>query len=202
MKKYRPYTMTTWDRMVFLKQATERIAKQGLEGAFIECGVWRGGNLLIMRDVLASRHIPAQRIYGFDTFAGMTKPDDRDRKICNNEPALPTWGSQQRGEHNEWCFAPIEDVQKVVPDVTLIKGDVLETIPASLPEKIALLRVDVDWYEPTKHILTHALPRMVKGGCIIFDDYGSWAGARKAIDECLPGAKLTLIDQASAYLFV
>ena len=58
-----------------------------------------------------------------------------------------------------------------------------ETIPATLPEKIAILRLDTDWYESTRHELEHLYPRLVDGGVLIIDDYGYWDGARKAVDE-------------------
>ncbi|MBV1831309.1 hypothetical protein HNW77_11720 [Komagataeibacter sp. AV436] len=51
------------------------------------------------------------------------------------------------------------------------------------PEKIAVLRLDTDWYESTRHELEHLYPRLVPGGVLIIDDYGYWAGARKAVDE-------------------
>ena len=58
-----------------------------------------------------------------------------------------------------------------------------DTIPKNLPEKIALLRLDTDWYESTKHELIHLFPRLVPGGVLIIDDYGFWKGARQAVDE-------------------
>ena len=64
-----------------------------------------------------------------------------------------------------------------------IEGKVEDTIPASAPEKIALLRLDTDWYESTKHEMTHLFPRLASKGILIIDDYSCWDGARKAIDE-------------------
>ena len=64
-----------------------------------------------------------------------------------------------------------------------IRGRVEDTIPASAPESIALLRLDTDWYESTRHELTHLYPRLVRGGVLIIDDYGHWQGARQATDE-------------------
>ncbi len=64
-----------------------------------------------------------------------------------------------------------------------VKGKVEETIPGDLPGKIALLRLDTDWYESTRHELEHLWPLLVPGGVLIIDDYGHWAGARRAVDE-------------------
>ena len=45
------------------------------------------------------------------------------------------------------------------------------------------MRLDTDWYESTKHELTHLFPLLSSGGVIIIDDYGHWQGAKKAVDE-------------------
>jgi hypothetical protein len=58
-----------------------------------------------------------------------------------------------------------------------------ETIPQHAPEQISVLRLDTDWYSSTKHELMHLFPRLSKNGVLIIDDYGHWAGARKAVDE-------------------
>ena len=65
----------------------------------------------------------------------------------------------------------------------MIKGMVETTIPDAAPDKIAILPLDTDWYESTRHELVHLFPRLAKNGVLIIDDYGAWAGARKAVDE-------------------
>ena len=64
-----------------------------------------------------------------------------------------------------------------------VPGKVEETIPASAPERIALLRLDTDWYESTYHELVHLYPRLEAGGVLILDDYGHFEGARRAVDR-------------------
>ena len=72
-----------------------------------------------------------------------------------------------------------------VGNIRLLKGKVEDTIPGTMPAKIALLRLDTDWYESTKHELTYLFPLLEKSGVLIIDDYGAWQGARKAVDEYL-----------------
>jgi hypothetical protein len=68
-----------------------------------------------------------------------------------------------------------------------------DTIPANLPGEIAILRLDTDWYESTKHEMEHLFPLLVRGGVLIIDDYGHWQGARKAIDEYLTENSITIL---------
>jgi O-methyltransferase len=68
-----------------------------------------------------------------------------------------------------------------------IKGDVLKTIPHEAIDEIAILRLDTDWYESTRHELQHLYPKLTRGGVLIVDDYGHWQGCRKAVDEYFTG---------------
>lgn len=98
--------------------------------------------------------------------------------------------SKGAGTRNIWAYATLDDaranMQSTVYPTDLqryVKGKVENTIPAEAPEAIALLRLNTDWYESTRHELTHLWPRLQQGGVLIIDDYGHWEGARKAVDE-------------------
>jgi hypothetical protein len=79
-----------------------------------------------------------------------------------------------------------------------------KTIPAESPERIALLRLDTDWYESTRHELEHMYDRLSPGGVLIIDDYGHWEGSRRAVDEFLTttAAPLLLLPLASGRIAV
>jgi hypothetical protein len=77
--------------------------------------------------------------------------------------------------------------------VHYVEGRVEDTVPAMAPDQIALLRLDTDWYESTRHELQHLLPRVVSGGVLIVDDYGHWKGARRAVDEYLDETGIRLL---------
>ena len=88
------------------------------------------------------------------------------------------------------AIAPFEEVSRNMfstgydrARINFVRGKVEDTLPASAPAEIALLRLDTDWYESTSHELVHLYPRLVKGGILIIDDYGHFAGAKKAVDE-------------------
>jgi hypothetical protein len=83
--------------------------------------------------------------------------------------------------------------------VHFVRGRVEDTIPGTVPERIALLRLDTDWYASTRHELIHLYPRLVPGGILIIDDYGHWQGARKATDEFLAGLPTPVFLQRLDY---
>ena len=67
--------------------------------------------------------------------------------------------------------------------IHFVAGKVEDTIPATPPARIALLRLDTDWYESTRARAVHLYPLLVARGVLIIDDYGHWEGARQAVDE-------------------
>jgi hypothetical protein len=193
------FSMTGPIRMWALVQALEDTTRRGLRGDFVECGVWRGGNLLLAAQVRA--HLGARwKIWGYDTFAGMSAPTEHDHKNRDDRPALETFRQLDRGDHNDWCYASLEEVRANVrraggaAQIELIRGKVEDTLTseANLPEHIAVLRLDTDWYESTKAELEILYPRLVDGGVLIIDDYGEWAGAKRAVDEYFAGQEIWL----------
>ena len=79
-----------------------------------------------------------------------------------------------------------------------VQGKVEDTIPAAAPATIAILRLDTDWYESTRHEMEHLYPRLSPGGVLIIDDYGVWRGSRKAVDEYFAREGSTLFLERQA----
>lgn len=176
-----------WATLMACKHAIDR----SIDGDFVECGVWRGGNALLAAAML-KLHGVRKKVYLFDTFEGMTAPTDDDRTVHHGIPAAERFHREQRAGYNEWCYASLDDVRNnfqkadlLSDNVIFVKGDVARTldIDANLPSTIAMLRLDTDWYESTKKELDTLYPRLTPGGVLIIDDYGHWAGAKKAADE-------------------
>ena len=190
-----PYTMTSVPRLQGLVDGVRYVVARDLPGAFVECGVWRGGSVLAMIGTLQELGVDDREIYLFDTFEGMTEPTEHDFS-AHDGAALDHWRSaQDRGERpwNEVFGSQAFAEAAVRETVTatgypedrlhLVPGPVEDTVPGAAPDDIALLRLDTDWYESTRHELEHLFPRLVAGGVLVIDDYGHWEGARRAVDE-------------------
>ncbi len=197
MLDVKPYTMTSWERLWALLQSVRYVHARGVTGAFVECGVWRGGSSMAAALAFTSLGDTTRKLYLFDTFAGMSRPTDDDWQIGSDEHAMTKWlRTRTDDDASTWCQASLADVQTNLARtgyprdrIQLIQGKVEDTlqIPDHLPERIAILRLDTDWYESTKAELEQLFWRVAPGGVVIFDDYGHWAGAKKAVDEFLAG---------------
>ncbi len=185
------FTMTSMERQVSLVQACRYVVRRGLEGCFVECGVWRGGSSMAAALTFAQEGATDRELFLFDTFEGMTPPGAVDR-TADGVPAQ-THLDRDVDRQVVWCVAGLEDVRRNLAStgypedrIQLIRGPVEQTIPMHAPAgPIAVLRLDTDWYQSTRHELEHLFPRLVDGGVLIVDDYGHWSGARTAVDEYL-----------------
>jgi O-methyltransferase len=184
------YSMTPTSRMWALIQSVEYINQNNISGDFVECGVWKGGNLILL-SAIQEQLGTSRTIYGFDTFTGMVEPKDLDVDFLGKSAAEELSNSEKiDGKFSIHAFASLDLVHKILTEnnsknVRLVQGDVAETLLniENLPKKIAILRLDTDWYESTKVELEVLYPLLESGGVLIIDDYGHYKGARKAVDE-------------------
>jgi O-methyltransferase len=181
--------MTSPERLAALCIAVEYVVANSIEGAFVECGVWRGGSSMAAAWTLGLSQTFDMDMYLFDTFEGMSTPSREDVDTSTGRLAEELLSTSDRDEEI-WAYAPLEEVKAnlertgyPMDKVHLVRGMVEDTIPRTIPDQISLLRLDTDWYESTRHELTHLYPRLSNNGILIIDDYGAWAGARKAVDE-------------------
>jgi len=203
-------SMVSRQRLFATLMSSRYVCDAGISGAFVECGVWRGGNAIIAADVF-NRHGRNESVYLFDTFTGMTEPTEYDFDNRRHELARNRFEEERRVAQSKVAsalirvlrprrrrYASLEEVKQHVLDagipmdrVEFIKGDVLETLndEGNLPQRISVLRLDTDWYESTKKELEVLWPRLSPGGILMIDDYGHWAGAKKAVDEYFNGRR-------------
>lgn len=180
----RYFTLTTIERIYAVYTAVRHILAADVPGAFVECGVWRGGSTMAAMLTLQACGCSDRDVYLYDTFAGMTAPGENDWVLDKdgNRISVAQVGVKP-------VVAPLDEVKTNIEilgyagHTYFVEGAVEDTIPAVCPDRIALLRLDTDWYESTRHELVHLYPRLSDGGILIVDDYGHFEGARKAVDE-------------------
>lgn len=179
-----------------LFKSIEYIVKNKIPGDLAECGVWNGGSMLLAAMSLIHFGDTSRKIYLYDTFAGMPKPDDIDKR-WDGIPALPTWESYAANGKLWGYGGTVEIVQEVMrasqypqDKLVFVKGMVEDTLPAQMADQLALLRLDTDLYKSTYHELVHLYPKLSSGGILIIDDYGYYQGSRAATDQYIIENKL------------
>lgn len=175
------YTILSTDRLRGLYRAVMTAIEKNIPGDVVECGAARGGSAALMG--LTLKALGANRtLWVCDTFEGIPQ-------ATADDPAeAQAYTGQFRGE--------IEDVESlfsvlgIMENCKLAKGLFQETLPSLGIGAISVLHLDGDWYESTKCGLENLYDKVVPGGFIQIDDYGHWAGCRKAVDEFFQGRGL------------
>ena len=188
-EKCKECSMTSLERMYALYKSVEYAVNSKISGDFVECGVWRGGSAMLVAHTLVNMNETDKKIWLYDTFEGMSKPSTHDTDIFGRS-SITRWKRDKKEDYCDWCFSPISEVKKNMQstgyphdNLVFVKGKIEDTVPNSVPSQIALLRLDTDWYESTKHELEYLYPLIARNGVLIIDDYGHWTGCKKAVDE-------------------
>ena len=196
INRVKPFSMGSTERLLATINAIEYVVSNEIPGAFVECGVWRGGHM--MAAALTLQHLDAKRpLYLFDTFDGMTEPEDIDKDYSGSPAKTEFFLRKGKSGESQWCAASESEVRRNMqatgyPDhlTFLIKGPVEATLPDNAPSQIALLRLDTDWHASTLHELCCLYPRVSHLGVVTIDDYGHWQGAQRAVDEYIAANKI------------
>jgi O-methyltransferase len=203
-----PYTMIPPARLLDAYRSAHQAAKRSPEASIVEFGVFAGGAVASLA-LGASLAVFDGTVIGFDTFEGhVTRPNSNEIDIHGNPQDEVFDSFATSGLPWAYCdlYAVIENLSKLrekfpnLPQVNLIKGDAVET-SKNLPKlcnTISLLRLDMDWYEPTRAALEAAEKLLGKNAIVILDDYGHHSGVKDAADEFLRKTTrpfdLTMVD--------
>ena len=189
-------TMTSQERVVALCDSVEHVVRAGIRGDIVECGVWKGGSMMAAAKTLMQYDETSRNLWLYDTFSGMNPPCERDVDYLGVAATTLLAESDPEQADSVWCCAELDEVKSNLVStgypaskLRFIVGEVEKTlVPVAdgrheLPESIAILRLDTDWYESTRIALQQLYPRLQPGGVLIIDDYGHWKGCREAVDE-------------------
>lgn len=162
--------------------------------------VFGGGGHSILAKKIFELNGSDKKVWMFDTFTGMTKPQSVDKKFSRPDKAIIKYNLTNNYTFSSWCYASLNEVKDNclkanidLKQLYFIQGDVSKTLnKKNLPKSISFLRLDTDWYKSTKKELEVLYPIITKKGVITIDDYGSWEGSRKAVDEYFLKKKISL----------
>ncbi len=196
----KPYSLLSKERLQNNITSVRTVEWESIPGDIVEIGVYLGGSMMAMILAYESTKNHPRTFHMYDTFQGMTEASEYDTDNSGR-----TADDCMKRDPSVKCVAYLENVQENIRRNTQIVpkyhvGDILKN--TYVPEKIAVLRLDTDWYESTKHELATFYENVVSGGFVIIDDYGHWKGCQKAVDEFLadhPDISLQKIDYTGVY---
>jgi O-methyltransferase len=170
-------TLLFYDRLYTIYQAFLNLqqARIFFDTSVAEVGVYKGGTSYFMLLLLEALGQTSVTLHCFDTFQGHS-PEDVKNQIDAN---------QRAAAFNDTSFVEVSHYLKKFKNVELHKGRFQE-VASQVPGKhFSFVHLDVDIYEPTRYALEFFDSRLVEGGIILVDDYGSITcpGVKKATDE-------------------
>jgi O-methyltransferase len=169
------------------------VLTDGIPGALVECGTWRGGSSLLMAELFRQADQNDRKVWMFDSFEGIPSPQDIDG------PAARAWATETSGPmYFDNLRTPVDEVKATASALGLAERVVIEkgwfdqTLPHARQSigPIALLRIDADWYASVLCVLEQLFGSVVEGGLIILDDYYTYDGCAAAVHEFLGQRKL------------
>lgn len=202
----KPYTMTSGERLLHTFRTIKELDKEKIEGAIVECGVYKGGQII---SAWLGNTKSKRQFWLYDTFEGMTSPTEDDYRInADGSYGFAHQSTKAKNGYDQWCRAElnevVENINPFIPQnqTKYVVGDVCKTLenPGNVPTNIALLRLDTDWYESTYKELQVLWPKLSIGGICVIDDYNSWQGSKKAFHDAFGDTmKIHTIDQTAIY---
>jgi O-methyltransferase len=133
----------------------------GLEGDFVECGVFRGAMSRMIVHYIGFEKMQHKRFYLLDTFSGFPTSSLTDEERRRRRPA-------DFGDTLEAVRTTFRDF----PNVVIVPGTVPETLAGVKAEKVCYLSLDMNAAVPEIAAAEHFWPRLSSGAVIVLDDYG------------------------------
>jgi Macrocin-O-methyltransferase (TylF) len=180
-------TMLPTCRLENVRTCVAEIVEKGIPGDLIETGVWRGGATIFMRGLLKAYGASDRSVWVADSFEGLPDPD---AERFPKEAAFHHGRTMQRLYKK--MTATFEEVRTnfaaygLLDDrVHFLKGWFKDTLPSAPIGRLALIRLDGDYYDSTMDALINLYDKLSVGGMVIVDDYGedAWTNCRQAVDE-------------------
>jgi O-methyltransferase len=195
------FTMVTSKNLISLYNLVQRVDNLQLPGDIVECGVWNGGSAVVMgaAQVDGGNQAPCRTMWLFDSFQGLPLPGEKDG-VAEQVSYFEGWCKGEPGKVEqafEMLGVPMDHV-KITP------GWFEETLHTAPIDQISILHVDADWYDSIKVVLDTFYDKVVKGGFVVFDDYGYWKGCERAIadyfvEHGITGVTMKQTDHGGAY---
>jgi hypothetical protein len=193
LQKFKPGTKRIKDRKYILYSLAKSV--KDLAGNTAECGVFRGESSFLI--CWLNQQKQDYHHHAFDSYEGLSRPGEFD---------TPESKEAYKWEKHD-LTAPLDLVKKNLERFNFVvyhKGWIPSQFGYVAELQFSFVHIDVDLYEPTHDSLAFFYERMVPGGIILSDDYGSATcpGSKRAFDEFLRDKPETVIPLTTGQAFI
>jgi|SRR2546422_6119957 len=171
-------------RLKQLHRLVQDVDREGVDGDFVECGVYRGGSAALLGHVLRHSRVP-RHLWLFDSFQGLPRPTDADG------PSAPVLEGDVIGNEQK-VRRLLDSVDAPLDRIHIVAGWFHETFPRAQVNRVAFLHLDVDWYESYKLCLERFYDLLVPGSVVVLDDYYDWPGCKTAFEDFVHARSLRI----------
>ena len=185
IKTTKPYTLMTARNLTTLYRETQRTLRAGVKGNFVEVGVHRGGSAGVLASLIIGE--PDRHLHLFDRWGDFPEPTERDgfRQEQYSKKNIPEKLAAVRDD------PPLDRARHLLEEVIgfpterlhYYPGWISETLPTYDGGPIAFASLDCDFYESMRDAIEFVDRFAAPNATIVADDYGSWPGAKTAMDE-------------------
>ena len=178
-------------KLEMVHEAARSVEEANVPGIFLEAGVAMGGSAI----VIAKTKAAARELRLYDVFEMLPPPSENDdakshevyRNFVSGSAAGPVDRNYVTHAGDLLTFTR-ENMRRAGVDpeaanIRFVKGLYEQTL--KVDEAIAFAHIDCDWYDSVKLCIERLSDHMSVGGIMLFDDYHSFEGCRKAVDEWL-----------------
>lgn len=191
------------EKLERIMAAVDFCAKQVPGGRYMEAGVAMGGSAL----VIAAMKPKGASLDLYDVFEILPPPTEQDGeksriiydKFINGGVTDLTSTNYIGASENLLAFVKtIFEKMGIDPgdyNINFVKGLFEETL--KVRDTISFCHVDCDWYHSVTHVIQEIANNMALNGLIVFDDYNSFEGCKKAVDDWLMAdRRYKMVDKA------
>jgi 2-polyprenyl-3-methyl-5-hydroxy-6-metoxy-1,4-benzoquinol methylase len=172
-------TMVGMFRLNNIQTCVTEVIRQGIPGDFLEAGVWRGGASIFMRALLFAFGEPDRNVWVADSFEGLPPPDPTKfaHDTIDLSPHSRLAVSLEEVQSNFARYGMLDE------RVHFLQGWFKDTLHTAPIERLAILRLDGDYYESTIQGLEALYDKVSPGGYVIIDDYFAMDPCRQAVSD-------------------
>lgn len=193
-----PFTMIGPDKFTGILRLCYEM--RSIPGDIVECGTWKGGMLAGVMKIMGKD----RTYWAYDSFEGLppAKAIDGEAAIAYQKNVSSPFYRENCSAERKWVEGLFQDVPTLLRVVPGWFSETM-TVQENLPNSIAIVHLDGDWYESTMTSLTALYPLVVPNGLIILDDYSYWIGVKRAVHTYfnLMELDIQIQQQNSVYFF-